>query len=305
MRTRNVVCLLVLGLAFAPPATAQTPAATPAASPALSEADALYQSRKWVEAAEAYEAVMKTEPGNGRARFRRASALHAAGRYEQAIAAWQSAAEVFRGPLVTYNLACSYARSGDREKAFEWLKRAVEAGLPQPEQMRADEDLATLRSDPRFQELLAAAERISRPCSNFPEHRQFDFWVGEWDVQIAGQSVGRNLIERLADGCIIMENWASAMGGQIGKSLNFYNPVTGKWHQTYVDNGGSIYEMDGSYKDGALRFEGTIASRRGLVQTRTTFFNLGPDRVRQLGEQSTDGGKTWTVVWDAIYVKKK
>jgi hypothetical protein len=38
---------------------------------------------------------------------------------------------------------------------------------------------------------------------------------------------------------------------------------------------------------------------------RLTFFNLSPERVRQFWEQSTDGGKTWTVAFDGMYVRKK
>ena len=38
---------------------------------------------------------------------------------------------------------------------------------------------------------------------------------------------------------------------------------------------------------------------------RMTFFNQGPTQVRQLGETSTDGGKTWTVSYDLTYVRKK
>ena len=41
------------------------------------------------------------------------------------------------------------------------------------------------------------------------------------------------------------------------------------------------------------------------IMTRMTFFNLGPDNVRQLGENSNDDGKTWAAVWDATYTRKK
>lgn len=35
------------------------------------------------------------------------------------------------------------------------------------------------------------------------------------------------------------------------------------------------------------------------------FFNQGPDRVRQFGQRSEDGGKTWPVEYDFIYLRKK
>ena len=38
---------------------------------------------------------------------------------------------------------------------------------------------------------------------------------------------------------------------------------------------------------------------------RVKFYNLSPDRVRHTQDNSTDGGQTWTNVWDATYVRKK
>jgi tetratricopeptide (TPR) repeat protein len=55
-----------------------------------------------------------------------------------------------RSPRIHYNLACYYARRGDRERAFEHLATAVEI---EPEtKMRApsDPDFAELLDDPRF-----------------------------------------------------------------------------------------------------------------------------------------------------------
>ena len=40
---------------------------------------------------------------------------------------------------------------------------------------------------------LAAAAQTAPPCKARPEYRQFDFWVGEWDVQNPqGQTAGTN-----------------------------------------------------------------------------------------------------------------
>jgi len=35
-----------------------------------------------------------------------------------------------------------------------------------------------------------------------------------------------------------------------------------------------------------------------------TFFNQGKDQVRQLGQTSSDNGKTWTVTYDLTYIRK-
>ncbi|HKW74816.1 MAG TPA: hypothetical protein VJN64_04765 [Terriglobales bacterium] len=41
------------------------------------------------------------------------------------------------------------------------------------------------------------------------------------------------------------------------------------------------------------------------LSRRMTFSKLAPGKVRQLGETSNDGGKTWSVAYDLIYVNKQ
>ncbi|HKP87000.1 MAG TPA: tetratricopeptide repeat protein [Blastocatellia bacterium] len=278
----------------------------PAQTPTTEEADALFKAQKWPEAAKAYEAIAKAESQNGRAWFRLGAALHAMGNFERAVWSYQRAVEIGGNPIAMYNLACSYARLNDKDKAFEWLNKSIQAGFNQVGQLSSDNDLAGLRDDSRFKEVSASAEKMNRPCQFLPEHKQFDFWVGDWDVQTAqGQPVGTNTIQRIEDGCIVLENWTGLQGGT-GKSMNFYNAGTGKWRQVWVSSTGGVTEYQGEYKDGAMRYEGDTFSRAGKrVMLRLTFFNQGADRVRQFSEQSTDGGKTWTTQYDFIYVRKK
>src|SRR5215204_4787827 len=82
----------------------------------------------------------------------------------------------------------------------------------------------------------AGAQSLPRPpaksCESV-EHRQFDFWVGRWDVfGPAGKKVGENRIELIADGCALLEQW-TGNGGVTGKSLNIYDTVDRRWHQTW------------------------------------------------------------------------
>lgn len=64
-------------------------------------------------------------------------------------------------------------------------------------------------------------------------------------------------------------------------------------------------EFAGEYKDGAMRYEGETHRQSGAkVLRRMIVYDLGPDRVRQYSERSTDGGKTWGVAYDFIYVRK-
>lgn len=277
-----------------------------AGSATMQEADTFFQAQKWADAARLYETVTKAEASNGRAWYRLGISLHKLNRYTQAVDAYQKALGINnKNSLAMYNLACSYARMNDNEKAFEWLNKALNAGFPQVASMKTDPDLASLRDDPRFAEVLALGERLTKPCMFSPEHKQFDFWVGEWDVQLGGQQVGSSSIQRILDGCVIFENWQSGLGNT-GKSFNFYDPNTSKWQQTYVDNTGNVLNFYGEYKDNALRYTAeTSAKGVGKTLHKLTFFNQGPQRVRQLWEQSTDDGKTWSIVWDGIYIRKQ
>ena len=59
--------------------------------------------------------------------------------------------------------------------------------------------------------------------------RQFDFWLGDWDVRDAtGKLVGRNRITRVQGGCALEEQW-SGNGGVTGSSLNAYDAERNRW----------------------------------------------------------------------------
>jgi non-specific serine/threonine protein kinase/serine/threonine-protein kinase len=54
-----------------------------------------------------------------------------------------------------YNLACHAAQAGRRNEAFDSLHRAIEAGYKDVQLLRTDDDLKSLRNDPRFDKLVA------------------------------------------------------------------------------------------------------------------------------------------------------
>ncbi|HEY9429857.1 MAG TPA: MBL fold metallo-hydrolase [Blastocatellia bacterium] len=142
------------------------------------------------------------------------------------------------------------------------------------------------------------------PCETLPQYKQFDFWIGEWEVTAEGRKVADSSIQRIVNGCVIYENYTQP-DGYLGKSFNFFDAHLGKWRQTWVDAGGNTSEFTGEYKDGAMRYDGETHRQSGAkVLRRMIVYDLGPDRVRQYSERSTDGGKTWGVAYDFIYVRK-
>jgi tetratricopeptide (TPR) repeat protein len=286
-----------------PPAAAKP--AKGGAAP-VEKADALFQAKKWQEAARAYRDVVKAHPQDRQAWTRLATSLHANGEWKDAVAAWHKVIEIRPDPITMYNLACSYARAGMKDQAFEWLNKSLDAGFPGGLGIGSDPDLGNLKEDSRYADLLKKAEKASKPCMFSEEHRQFDFWVGEWDVMNpAGQQAGTNKVEMVERGCIVMENWTGRFGGS-GKSINFYDAPAKKWRQIWVDSTGGNIQFSGEYKDKAMRFTGETLSKEGKkVLRRLTFFHLGPDKVRQFSETSADGGAKWDVEYDFTYNRKK
>ena len=141
------------------------------------------------------------------------------------------------------------------------------------------------------------------PCST-DEYRQFDFWVGEWEVtDAAGNVVGENRITSILGGCVLMEEWTGASQSR-GKSWNIYNRATGQWHQSWVDNSGLLLQLDGGLQDGSMVLEGSLTGPRGESLQKITWTPRDDGSVRQHWTSSQDGGATWTTAFDGIYRKK-
>jgi len=228
------------------------------------EAARLFEARQWGEAAAAYESIVGREPGNALAIIRLARARAANGEDGAALAALKA--------------------------WFATGSGSFQAAMTLPE-------FDALRRDPRF----AAIVEPHRPC-NTPEYRQFDFWVGDWDVESAAApgTVSRNLITRIHDGCTVREEYTTPHG-YAGSSLNFYDAPRKVWHQTWIDNQGG-----GLFLEGGLRGRDMVLSTpmdRPEIQ-RITWTPLDDGRVRQHWESTTDGGKTWTSAFDGYYTRR-
>jgi hypothetical protein len=151
------------------------------------------------------------------------------------------------------------------------------------------------------------------PCNVDPKYRQFDFWIGDWDVfGKTGNKAGESHIELILDSCIILENWKSANSFKglyySGKSFNAYNARINQWQQTWVDNiGGKTEYSDGRFENDKMVFQTKpyLFNKDTMAIQRLTFYNLGPEKVRQHGEISKDNGTTWATTYDLEYRRKK
>jgi hypothetical protein len=210
-------------------------------------------------------------------------------------------------PVAVYNAGAMFARLGRADTAFVWLNRAVNLGVATVQLLQTDDDLASIRADARFAALLKSAASPPKPCESAPENRKLDFWVGDWDVTTQGGApTGHSRVDKVSDGCAILENWTSGRGNT-GHSLNAYNPIEKQWQQYWVGAGGAVIEYRESTWDGrsVVYISRTAAGSGPGTISRLTFSPLPDGSVRQHAEASKDNGATWTTTYDFYYHRKK
>ncbi len=301
-----IVTAFLLGAA-ARGAAAMPAAPSDAAASFLEAADGYARDHQWQKAADIYDAITRREPGNGAAWLGLGRARLNLHDDPAAIAAFEKAVDLgTTPPAPQMSLARAHARRGERDKAFAWLDKALAAGFTSVQTLETDPDLVGLKTDSRFAKFVEKVERRAHPCQYDEANRRFDFWVGDWDVTTPqGQAAGSNSIQKLLDGCLLLENWTSASGGS-GKSLNYLDPGTRTWRQVWVDSGGDVITYAGEFRGGAMRFQGEHLDRNGRkVLSRMSFTPLPDGHVRQFIEESEDGGKTWSVWFDGNYAPRK
>ena len=282
----------------------------PPPSQQMQTAIQLVRGQKWTEAITSLDEGVKTEPKNARAWFLLGQLNHQLGNYEKAVIAYEKNIPLSNNPNAMYNLACSYSRLKQNDKAFEWLEKTITVGNGGGLTPETDEDLANIRNHARFQQILEMFDKKTKPCLYQSESRQFDFWIGEWSVFPSqappGQApkVGENKVERISEGCGLLENWKSPSDN--GKSINYFDKNIGKWFQYWIGSRGEVLRYEGEFKENKMRFEGISITRDGKkVMNRLTFFKIDENTVRQFAEVSSDEGKTWQVSYDFRYEKKK
>lgn len=154
------------------------------------------------------------------------------------------------------------------------------------------------------------AVRAQRPagCTS-AEHRQFDFWVGEWDVMPSGGSgqtiIAESSITLIDQGCVIMEEWRPFRGAH-GHSLNMYDTADSKWHQTWMAASGLRTEYAGTFENGAMYLD-ALTPLPGVpanARSRMNFQQVDANTVRQWGEQFDDAAQRWNVTWDLTYRRR-
>lgn len=147
------------------------------------------------------------------------------------------------------------------------------------------------------------------PCSA-AEARQFDFWVGEWNLSwekgmLNPAGTGTNVIHALWHGCAIEENFSYPEGSFFGKSFSVYNTRAQSWKQTWVDSSGSYLDFVGTFDGEKMVLSRDTTRPDGQsVKQRMVWYNIAPDKLDWNWERSLDGGKSWEILWTIHYVRK-
>jgi hypothetical protein len=140
------------------------------------------------------------------------------------------------------------------------------------------------------------------PCAG-AEHRQFDFWLGEWEVRGGpGDTLqGTSRIERSDNGCWITEHWHSARGND-GTSLNAWDAQYGVWRQFWTGADGVVLRLEGGLRDGAMELRGELPKAGGGVQLQRIRWTPRRDgSVTQHWETSDDDGSRWQTSFLGTY----
>lgn len=132
-------------------------------NPSLNESGRLHQQasiaadeKNWSAAEDAYRKILAKDDSNASAWFQLGRVYLGAKKAGQAAAAYEKAAQsdAFRTSAL-YNAACAYAMKNDNTRAIDFLGRAIDAGMKNKDYLLSDPDLASLRSDARFQQLIS------------------------------------------------------------------------------------------------------------------------------------------------------
>lgn len=141
----------------------------------------------------------------------------------------------------------------------------------------------------------------SPPCSTVEAH-QLDFWLGTWNLTWKDGGVGTNTVTSDYSGCVIREDFSDAAGSFLGMSVSVYNPGMKLWQQTWVDNYGSYLDFTGGLQDGGnFRLSRSVATPKGVLSQRMTFYNIESDSLDWDWETSLDEGETWDLKWQIHY----
>ena len=143
------------------------------------------------------------------------------------------------------------------------------------------------------------------------EARQFDFWIGEWDVIVrvrqddgtwVNQIRSAAKIYPILNGKAVLELWSEdKVAGVKGYSLRYFDTARDEWvlwlNWPGQNRSGSS-SLSGTFRHGRGEFFSTSRAQDGAETiSRYTFSDVTDESLRWDDAFSRDGGLTWTNNW--------
>ena len=284
----------------------------PLSNNSFQAADSFYFASDWSNAEKLYRQLLKDTSTNSVEWQRLGFTYYNLGKNDDALLSYEKAEKnnppAAMQPYLYSRMAKVYGIKNNNQKTIEYLQNAVDFGYFNLKELDTAREFSAFQSDAKFKELRTKVYNTLYPCHTNAHAREFDFWAGEWDVYATGTTtlVGHSVVQIISEGCALLENWEG--GNSSGKSINFIDPNTNKWKQSWSGSyaNGNQEFVNGEYKDSAMRFEFETKDAQGKkIIGRFIFYNQGPNQVRQFNETSNDDGKTWTTSYDFTYIRKK
>ncbi|KZN30965.1 hypothetical protein N480_03135 [Pseudoalteromonas luteoviolacea S2607] len=146
---------------------------------------------------------------------------------------------------------------------------------------------------------MAAINAQAAPCDD-KQYREFDFWIGDWQVESNGKLAGTSKISKILDGCVLLEEYKTPTGYQ-GKSLNIFNKASGKWHQTWTDNTGLLLQLEGEFSKGRMTLRGETKESNGTIKKHEIIWEKTKQNTIHQHWRTSSNSQSWTTEFYGIY----
>jgi hypothetical protein len=133
----------------------------------------------------------------------------------------------------------------------------------------------------------------------------FDFWLGTWNVRWGptDRETGRNVVTRSFGGRVVEEQFDGRPGVELlGMSVSVFDPHRELWRQTWVDDSGNYFALEGDFVDGemVLLCHDHNGPERDAVY-RMRFFDVAGDSLTWAWERSLGGSDCFEELWRLEY----
>jgi tetratricopeptide (TPR) repeat protein len=127
----------------------------------LSQGIKYREAERYEEAIAEFKLALKNSPDDFRAHYEIAMSYLLSGKYSLSVTHFlECLKQQPKNEIVHYNLACSYSLMNDAANALKHLSLSIENGYRDLAHMEKDEDLANIRSDPGYRELVNELTRL-------------------------------------------------------------------------------------------------------------------------------------------------